>query len=570
MKKIYKLFTLLSFLLGLTNVASAQVVILDETLTTQESFNNFTVVSVLGGNHTWYFNLLYPQNGATASGYTNPNSYENEDWLISPELYLSEMNSAKLTFDHTRGNASVINVGVAEGWYQVFATANYTDNPTTTQWIELEGITHTTSAWSWVSSGELEIPAAAQSANTRIAFRYRSSNTQSATWEVKNVQITGTPISNGEDGVFKIITLNVEEFGSTCDDKDDELQMNNVVNAILMMNPDIVCLQEVTQSTAYPAITTLVSRLGGEWGSSLVASSTQNCSMNQGIVYKKSKVQLAGNPFLLNSGNTHNSNYSYSYAWSSGRYPAVYNVNLVINSELIPISIVNIHAKSATDETSYNRRYYASQALKEMLDGATYNSKNLIILGDFNDYLEGTNCTSCGNISPYQNFIVDVDNYKGLTANLQNYNCKYLFYYDNPTIDNIIISDELFDNYVPNSVKSEIDIVQSIPEYGFNTTNHAPISALFKFNTTTGLNNVIYTNNENRLQVHPNPGRGIFTVHNEIFTQNDEIEIFSLTGLLLNKYAVQSATTVIDLTTSPEGYYLVKIRNKTAKVVKQF
>src|SRR5690606_7768514 len=143
----------LKFLIGLSAItitlAQAQTTILNQTLLTDASFNTFTPVSV-SGEQGWYQHDVY---GAVCSGY-NGQSFENEDWLVSPTMNLLEIDNVKLTFNHTRGNAAVMNAGVAEGWYKVFATANYSGNPATTEWFELSGVNQNLpAAWEFVSSG---------------------------------------------------------------------------------------------------------------------------------------------------------------------------------------------------------------------------------------------------------------------------------------------------------------------------------------------------------------------------------------------------------------------------------
>ncbi len=155
---------------------------LDETLLTQTSFDKFTAVSVAGAE-TWKFDSKY---GAVMSGYTSGASHANEDWLISPVINLSGQSNVLMSFDHARGPAGSITVGVQEGWYKVYATANYTDVASST-WVEVVGVYHGTTAWGFVSSGGLTIPSSAISATTRVAFKYVCSDAASATWEFKNL-----------------------------------------------------------------------------------------------------------------------------------------------------------------------------------------------------------------------------------------------------------------------------------------------------------------------------------------------------------------------------------------------
>lgn len=162
--------------------------ILAESLLTEASFNKFTAYSVKG-DEKWTFDAKY---GAKMSGYVTADSksYENEDWFITPALNLEGKTEVKIKFDHARGPKGSIEVGVTEGWYKVLVSTDYTEgDPTAATWTEVEGITHGTSAWGYVSSGEVALPAAALKANARVAFKYICSDAESATWEIKNIEI---------------------------------------------------------------------------------------------------------------------------------------------------------------------------------------------------------------------------------------------------------------------------------------------------------------------------------------------------------------------------------------------
>lgn len=277
-----------------------------------------------------------------------------------------------------------------------------------------------------------------------------------------------TPYKTVQETVeFKFTTLNTEWLSCSINGpSNDELQINNIVTVIKTMNSDFVALQEVGTSNTYTTIDTLVRRLGNEWAGKIVPSTIDNCSQNQGIIYKKAKVQLLNASLITNGGS--------SYDWSSGRFPVLYDVNLLVGSNVVPISFINIHAKAMNDAESYTRRKNASQGLKALLDGSTFNTKRVVLLGDFNDYLSGTQCSTCApGESPYKNFVDDTENYKCLTTDL------YDPVYSSPVIDNIIISNELFNNYNLNSTTREVLATQGISNYLNTTSDHTPVSATF-------------------------------------------------------------------------------------------
>ena len=288
---------------------------------------------------------------------------------------------------------------------------------------------------------------------------------------VNNQQIAAQTRINAvqETAEFKFTTWNAEWLSCAINGPtNDELQINNVVSVIKTMNSDVVALQEIGTSSTYNTIDTLVRRLGAEWAGSMISSTIDNCAQNQGIIYKKSRVQLL-NASLITDGGT-------SSDWSGGRFPALYNVNLLVGTNVIPVALINIHAKAMSDATSYARRKTASEGLKALLDGSTYNTQKIILLGDFNDYLSGTQCSACSPAdSPYKNFMDDIVNFKCLTPAL------YDPAYNSPLIDNIIISNELVDNYKLNTTTREVLATQTISNYTNTTSDHTPVSASFSF-----------------------------------------------------------------------------------------
>ena len=545
-------------LLGFSvNLLCAQNTIMNQTLLTQASFNTFTPYSVTG-TQGWYFSSSY---GAVCNGFAGGQSFENEDWFVGPLMNLAQTNNVKLTFDHTRGNAAVMNVGVAQGWYKVYATSNFTGNPTTTQWVELTGLNqNVATAWQYIPSGEIIIPDAAKSENSRIAFRYMSSASQSATWEIKNVKVTGEPQGTNPNAYIRITNWNTEWLGcTTFGPTDENLQINNVASAMLSMNSDIYCIQEITNTAANPSIAALVSIMGSnQWEGKILPSTTDDCDQRQAIIYKKSKVQFVNSTQLSNGNPAQGNNYYYN--WSGGRYPAVYNLNLISGSASVPITIVNIHAKAEDGNAmSYTRRLGASESLKTILDGVAYNNKNLILIGDFNDYLVGTSSNSCAcTVSPYKNFMDDTADYRGITSTMSD------VHWNRPLIEHTIISNELFANYVANSAEQQESVSQSISNFFNTTSNHLPITATFYFPL---LSNPEYGYSlPNTLKIYPNPVKSQLQFDATDLENDRSIEIYDLTGRQMRYGKINGNT--IDVAPLPSGVYVLKAGDKSARFIK--
>lgn len=544
------------FALACLQLVCAQTVILDQSLLTQASFNSFTPYSVTG-TQSWYFSATF---GAICNGYQGGQSFENEDWFVSPAMDLSGTDVATLTFSHTRGNASVLNVGLTQGWYQVFATGNYTGDPATTTWLEVTGVNHNvTTAWQYVASGNLEIPAAAKTATSRIAFKYRSSATQSATWEIKNVKVTGQQAANPNLSQFKLTNWNTEWLGCVANGPSNESQqLGNVAAAMLSINADVYCLQEITNSIAYPTLTSLVAILGADvWEARMTPSSTDDCAQRQAIIFKKNRVQFVSASQLSSGANAQNDTYTYN--WSNGRFPAVYNLNFVAGNNLVPVTIVNIHAKAEDDEaSSYNRRLGASEALKTILDGSAYNSKNVVLTGDFNDYLFGTTSTACNcTASPYANFEADVTNYRCLTRYLTDANTTFGVH---PLIEHFVISTELSPNYIAGSAAQETAAAGNIANFYGTTSNHLPVSTVFEFST---LRNIAFADAAATFTLSPNPVKDVLKID---YQGTATPRIFDLTGREVKFVPV--GTNQIDVSALPGGVYLVVVDGVGKRFIK--
>jgi hypothetical protein len=157
--------------------------LLNETLMTQASFDKFTAVSV-SGEQAWTFDAKY---GAKMSGFADNTTHPNEDWFITPALNLAGKSNVKLTFNHAFGpEAQVPDTDAERAQYTIWISNDFNGDVKTATWTELKGMVYGTTKWTYVSSGEIAIPADNLKANCRIAWKYVCEDV-SATWEIKEV-----------------------------------------------------------------------------------------------------------------------------------------------------------------------------------------------------------------------------------------------------------------------------------------------------------------------------------------------------------------------------------------------
>ncbi|KFE98633.1 hypothetical protein IX39_14465 [Chryseobacterium formosense] len=144
---------------------------------------DWTTVNVAGtqiwntsnqGNGTNYYAVMSAPLGSVA----------NEDWLISKTVSLAGKTKAAVSF--------TTDVRYSGPALQVYATENYTGNPATTTWVALPAAldTNTAAFGDWVSSGNVDL-SAFLGKNVRIAFKYTSTSSAAATWEVDDFKIKG-------------------------------------------------------------------------------------------------------------------------------------------------------------------------------------------------------------------------------------------------------------------------------------------------------------------------------------------------------------------------------------------
>ena len=142
--------------------------------------NNWTAVSVKGAQ-VWNIQQFgNPKPCVVMSG------NGNEDWLISKPITLAGYKNYYLSFE-TDGRASV-----PSNPLEVYVTDNYTGSLDPKNWTKLNPTLDSDMSKfaPFVNSGKLDISNFAGK-NVVVAFKYTSTDTASATWELDNVKVRG-------------------------------------------------------------------------------------------------------------------------------------------------------------------------------------------------------------------------------------------------------------------------------------------------------------------------------------------------------------------------------------------
>jgi hypothetical protein len=137
------------------------------------------------GDQTWRWDEY---GYAKVSGYAGSN-YENEDWLITPELDFSTVESTVvLNFREAINYA----VSIADE-QKVMISTDYdgTSAPSTATWTELN-ITNRPAgdSWTFVSVDQVDLTDYVGETSVHIAFKYTSTTEGGATWEVDEISVS--------------------------------------------------------------------------------------------------------------------------------------------------------------------------------------------------------------------------------------------------------------------------------------------------------------------------------------------------------------------------------------------
>lgn len=194
-------------------------------VTFETDMGGFSTQNV-AGDQVWEHSSQYKY--AMMSGYVNQTNYANEDWLISPDIDLSDVTEAKLTFDHVARYFANITEEAT-----VWVSEDYVSGlPATATWTQLTTPPFVNaSSWTLESSGEISLTAWAGKV-IRIAFKYVSTDTKAGTWEVKNFYVqegeaqTEEPNTEGVDlcgdNTTAVTTL-LEDFNEVVNNSDVDL-----------------------------------------------------------------------------------------------------------------------------------------------------------------------------------------------------------------------------------------------------------------------------------------------------------------------------------------------------------
>ena len=393
---------------------------------------------------------------------------------------------------------------------------------------------------------------------------------------------TGSSLPKTE--TFDVVTYNLDFFGSDNPSNgpvDNALQIENAAKVMNKMDADVYAVQEVSSEAAIDALIqklningkTFDKTVSPIWSYSWDPTSDPSFPPQklvviyntQTVTLKKTRVMFKEFYDELVAGTKTLANYPLPASnppkrpstgfFSSGRLPYVVTLETNLNGVKNEIKIVDVHARanSGSDGTTYTRRKYDNQVFKDSLD-AYYPNDNLIILGDYNDDVKisvfGTN-----NPSTYENFVTDTSNYKALTLGISQAGATSYFNFNPPSfLDHIMISNELFDQYINNST-AVYDPRADIVDYIGTTSDHGPVIARFNLKQDVLSIPDFITTNGFYVKAHPNPVTDVVNVSVKTTTdRNLKLRFYDISGHLVGNPVEVNATQDLSTTAIPVNY----------------
>lgn len=187
-----------SYVVTVTAAQACKITPYSETFaSSQGDFTIQEVSKASGLSYIWKLDASSYHNGMIAKAMYNSTYYASEGWLISPCIEIPEGTATTLKFDHTAKFFSS-----ADTEMTLWISTNYKSGlPSTAAWDKLNIPMYPSgSNWNFVSSGNIDLSAYAGS-SVSIAFKYISTSTAAAQWEVKNFSVTSTPNPTGLNDV---------------------------------------------------------------------------------------------------------------------------------------------------------------------------------------------------------------------------------------------------------------------------------------------------------------------------------------------------------------------------------
>lgn len=343
-------------------------------------------MSTDGDSYIWDWDGSYNCAVASRSG-------AHVGYLITPALNMTGAQSVSLMFEHTHKFA-----GVPAEELTLWVTDDYQGSYDASSWEQLIISTYATNNdWKFVSA-TINVPVASVGANTAFAFKYMSTASDNAKWEIKNLNIISecpgggglvppVDLPNVGDGRLKIFAQNVQNYYYHYDNYEstranyDEAafiaKTRKMINAMLMVNADIFALCEVEAQPIVLAqlADSMNARVEGSPYTAVsdgidVAWDSYDNNIKSGFIYRNDKVKPYGQNYPASS---------WEYYQNTMRIQAFEEL---ATGERFTLAMN--HFKAKTGDGGAETRINNANHLVSALNSYKVQDPDILILGDLN------------------------------------------------------------------------------------------------------------------------------------------------------------------------------------------
>ncbi len=151
------------------------------------SFGSFTVNTVKGT--PWVIDSYGYAKGTGFKAAGEP-ATPSASYILSKAVNMSSAKEAKISFDYILRYVTTTSGDAIDGIEnKVLVTANYTGDPTTTQWTDITGKLTEVRDWKTWTKFTADVPAEIKGKNNVVFALYYACEESSGTWEVKNFTV---------------------------------------------------------------------------------------------------------------------------------------------------------------------------------------------------------------------------------------------------------------------------------------------------------------------------------------------------------------------------------------------
>jgi hypothetical protein len=341
---------------------------------------------------------------------------------------------------------------------------------------------------------------------------------------------------------LEVVNWNMEWFGSadaTLGPTDKNLQNTNATTVLNFLKADVYALEEVVDTVRLKAIAGQLSTTLGvpyaykisDYGSYADNAQDPDYVGDQKLTFIY-RTDIVKNPSFMGLLRCTQADNCAAYTpWASGRFPFLMRADVTLDGITKKINFIVIHAKAnatATSANDYARRKAGADQLKALIE-ANYPNDPTLIVGDYNDVLDGTIATGVTPaISSYSSFTQD-PNYLSITLPLAQAGQRSTASYAT-VIDNVIANKNMAPYYIRGTAAIRTDAAALITNYANTTSDHYPVFSRYSFTATPLATKASRTAS---LGLYPNPVANSVRFEVPETGKDLSLQVFTTTGRLV-------------------------------------